>query len=210
MRAVCGTGKQEFGAKNVILYAFLSVKAIFEHIPKIDIYITDYGRIVTKCCLPASLVTKVMQNDDMATEIINPMQAPPPSAPAGSKRVRSRDSKGGSPAPMGSNYTELPVPDRKIITKSSKIELKSGHMNMLSRMAKGIPWQQHRQLQMVRGVFKTTLCKHEFRGCEKGDDCVFAHTTDNPAKIDAEVIPLRFEVYTKLYEDILTAGRDSI
>ena len=69
MRAVCGTGKQEFGAKNVILYAFLSVKALFEHIPKIDIYITDYGRIVTKCGLPASLVTKVRQNDDMATEI---------------------------------------------------------------------------------------------------------------------------------------------
>ena len=29
MKAVCGTGKQEFGAKNVILYTFLSVKAIF-------------------------------------------------------------------------------------------------------------------------------------------------------------------------------------
>ena len=137
----------------------------------------------------------------MGTEVINPMQAPPQSAPAGSLRIRSRDSKGGSPAPMGSNYTELPVPDRKIITKNSKIELKSGHMNMLSRMTKGNPWQQHRQLQMLKGVFKTTLCKHEFRGCEKGDDCVFAHTIDNPAKIDAEVIPLRFDVYTKLYED---------
>ena len=197
-------------AKNVILHAFFCVKALFEHIPKIDIYITDYGRIVTKCGLPASLVTKVRTNNDMATEITKPMQVPPPSAPAGSQRVRPRDSKGGSPAPMGSNYTELPVPDRKIIIKNSKIELKSGHMNMLSRMTKGTPWQQHRQLQMLKGVYKTTLCKHEFRGCEKGADCVFAHTTDNPAKIDAEVIPLRFDVYTKLYEDILTASRDSI
>ena len=183
--------RQEFGAKNVILYAFLSVKTISEHIPKIDIYIADYGRIVTKCGLPASLVTKVRQNDDTATEIINATQAPPQSAPAGSQSVRSRDSKGGSPAPMGSNYTELPLPDRKIIAKSSKIELRSGLISMLSRMTKGTPWQQHRQLQMFKGVFKTTLCKHECRGCEKGDDCVFAHTTDNPAKIDAEVIPLR-------------------
>ena len=186
MREVCGIVKQEFGAKNVIFYAFLSVEALFEHVPKIDIYITDYGRIVT--------------NNVMAAEILNPMQVPPPSALAGSQRVRSRDAMGGSPAPMGSNYTELPVPDRKIITKNT-LELKSGHMNMLSRMAKGTPWQQHRQLQMLKGMYKTTMCKHESRGCAKGADCVFAHTTDNEAKIDAEVIPLRFDVYTKLYED---------
>ena len=167
MRAVCGTGKQEFGAKNVILYAFLSVKAIFEHIPKIDIYITHHGRIVTKCGLLSSIVTKVRQNSDMATEITNPMQAPPPSAPAGSQRVRSRDS-GGSPAPMGSNYTDLPVPDRKIITKSSKVELRSGHMNMLPRMVTGSAWQQHRQLQMLKAMYKTTLRNHEFRGLRKG------------------------------------------
>ena len=102
---------------------------------------------------------------------------------------------------MGSNYTELPVPDRKIITKNN-LELKSGHMNMLPRMTKGDPWQQHRQLQMLRGMYKTAMCKHEHsrQGCEKGDACVFVHT-DNDANIDAEVIPLRFNVYTKLYED---------
>ena len=132
----------------------------------------------------------------MATEIINPMQVPPPSAPAGSQRVRSRDAMGGSPAPLGPNYTELPVPGRKIITKKNKLELKSGHMNMLSRMTKGNPWQQHRQLQMLRGMYKTTMCKHEPRGCEKGDACVFARAADNEAKIDAEVIPLRLFVYT--------------
>ena len=69
MRAVCGTGRQEFGAKNVILYAFISVESLFEQIPKTDVYITDYGRIVTKCSIPSSLVTKVRRNDTMATEI---------------------------------------------------------------------------------------------------------------------------------------------
>ena len=203
MRAVCGTGEQEFGAKHIVFYASISVEALFEHIAKIDIYVTDYGRIVTKCSIPASLVTKVRRNGDMATEIIDPMQAPPPSAPAGSQRVRSRDSKGGSPAPQGSNYTDLPMPDRKVTTKNM-LELKSGHMNMPSRMTKGNPWQQHRQLQMLKGVLKTTMCNHEHKfphGCSKGDECVFAHSTDNPAKIDAEVTPLRFKVYTKLYED---------
>ena len=67
-------------------------------------------------------------------------------------------------------------------------------MNMLPRMSKGDPWQQHRQLQMLKGMYKTTMCKHGHsrQGCEKGDACVLAHTTDNDAKIDAVVIPLRF------------------
>ena len=103
---------------------------------------------------------------------------------------------------MGSNYTELPVPDRKIITKNN-VELKSGHMNMLPRMTTGNAWQQHRQLQMLKGMYKTTMCMHERsrQGCEKKELCCFAHTTDNDAKIDAEVVPLRFDVYTKLFED---------
>ena len=88
MRAVCGTVKQEFGGKNIVLYAFLSVQALFEHSPKIDMYITHHGRIVTKCGIPWSTVTKIKKNDGMGTEIINAMQAPPPSAPAGSQRVR--------------------------------------------------------------------------------------------------------------------------
>ena len=126
MKAVCGTGRQEFGSKNVILYAFINVEALFKIIPSIDIYITGYGRIVTKCSIPASLVTKVRKNDDEGTEIVNPMQAPNPPAPAGPPRVRSRDSKGGSPAPRGSNYTDFSLPDRKIIIKANE-ELKSGH-----------------------------------------------------------------------------------
>ena len=56
MRAVCGTVKQEFGAKNIVLYAFLSVQALLEHSPKLDVYITHHGRIVTKCGLPPPFV----------------------------------------------------------------------------------------------------------------------------------------------------------
>ena len=202
MGAVCGTGRQEIGAKNVILYAFINVETLFEIIPRIDIYITDYGRIVTKCSIPASLATKVRRNDDMATEIINPMQAPSPPAPAGPPRVRSRDSKGGSPAPRGSNFTDSPMPDRKIVGQDHK-ELRSGHMNMLPRMTDGNPWQ-HRQSQMLKGVFKKSPCNHEFifpKGCVKGSECVFARSTDNRAAIAAEVNPLRFKVYTQLYND---------
>ena len=69
MRAVGGTVKQEFGAKNIVLYAYLSVKALFEHSPKIDMYITRGGRIVTKCGIPWSTITKVRRNDDMGTEV---------------------------------------------------------------------------------------------------------------------------------------------
>ena len=201
MRAVCGTGKQEFGAKNIVFYAFLSVQALFEHSPKIDMYIAHHGRIVTKCGLPSSTVTKVRKNDDMGTKITNPMQAPPPSAPAGSHRVRSRDSMGGSPVPAGSNYTDLPVPDRRIVTKHSNVKLRIGHHSMLPRMTTGTAWQQHRQLQMFKGVYKTTQCDYEFRGCQKGSQCCFAHTMDNPREIDAEVMPLRFKVYRRLFDE---------
>ena len=54
---------------------------------------------------------------------------------------------------------------------------------------------------MFTGMFKTTLCKHEFHGCAKGSACVFAHTIDNQREFDAEVIPLRFGVYKRLYDD---------
>ena len=129
------------------------------------------------------------------------MQAPPPSAPAGSQRVRSRDSKGGSPVPAGSNYTDLPVPDRKIVTKHSNVELGGGHHNMLPRMTMGTAWQQHRQLQMLKGVYKTTQCDYEFRGCQKGSQRCFAHITDNPREIGSEVMPLRFKVYRRLFDE---------
>ena len=55
MKAVCGTGRQEYGAKNLILYASFSFAILFEHIPRIEIYMTGNGRIVTKCKIPTSL-----------------------------------------------------------------------------------------------------------------------------------------------------------
>ena len=207
MRAVGGTVKQEFGAKNIILYAYLSVEALFEHSPKIDMYITRGGRIVTKCGIPWSTITKVRRSDDTGTEInLNPWQASPSSAPAGSKRIRSRDPKGGSPCPPGSNFTDLPLPDGKVITKSTKVELRTGpgHYNMLPRMCTGDSWEQHRQLQMLKGVYKTTPCNYEHKSgkCNKGSKCCFAHSTDDGREIDAEVMPFRFKVYTKLYNDV--------
>ena len=69
MKAVCGTDRQEYGAKKVILYAFISVAMLFEHVPKIEIYKTGSGRIVTKCNLPASLVAMVRRNDAEAIVI---------------------------------------------------------------------------------------------------------------------------------------------
>ena len=205
MKAVCGTGKQELGPKNIILYAFINTEAPFNIITSIDIYIAGNGRIVTKFSSPASLVTKVRRNAAEGTGISNAIQAPNPPAPAGPPRIRSRDSKGGPPAPMGSNYTDLPLPDRKTVTKVGE-ELKSGHMNTLPRMTEGNPWEQHRQLQMLQGVFKKVRCDHEFRsrGCLKGDLRVFRHHDDNPAAIANEVNPLRFRVYAKLFNDGFT------
>ena len=76
-------------------------------------------------------------------------------------------------------------------------------MNMIPRMVEGNPWEQHRQLQMFKGVSNKSQCDHGFsaRGCLKGEDCVFAHSTDNQAAIANEVNLLRFKVYTQLYND---------
>ena len=93
------------------------------------------------------------------------------------------------------------MPDRRVITKNSNIELRTGHHHMLSRNCIGSAWEQHHQLQMLKGVYKTTQCDYEFRGCNKGSRCCFAHSTDNDREIDAEVMPFRFKVYTKLYNE---------
>ena len=47
MEAVSGTGRQDYGSKNVILYVFLNVEKVYAHMPKIDLYKTGSGRIVT-------------------------------------------------------------------------------------------------------------------------------------------------------------------
>ena len=121
---------------------------------------TGNGRVVTSRNIPASLVVMVGRNDAVGTEIINAMRVPDPPAPAGAPRVRSRDSQGSSPTPMGSNYHDLPLPDGKTVTKAGQ-ELRTGHMHMLSHLVQGSPWNQHRELQMARGVFKSMRCRHE-------------------------------------------------
>ena len=145
MKAVCGIGKHEYGAKNIILYAFINVEELYKSIPRIESYKTGNGRVVTGCNIPASLVVKVRRNDAVGTEIKDATKVPDPPAPAGAPKVRSKGSQGSSPAPMGSNYTDLPLPDGKTVTKDGK-ELRTGHMKMLSHLVQGSPWEQHREL----------------------------------------------------------------
>ena len=170
--------------------------------PKIEMYITQGGRIVTRCGLPWSAITMIRRNNDEGT-VINKDQDrfPPPQAPAGGKRVRSRDSKGSSSYPT--NNTELPLPDGKIRTKHGDKELRTGFYNMLARRCTGDPWEQHRQLQMLKGVYKAERCRFEIRGgkCYKGSECCFLHSTDNDNNIDAVVMPFRRKIFKKLYDE---------
>ena len=144
----------------------------------------------------------VRRNNDEGTGVsLDPGRFPPLQAPAGSKRTRSRDSKGGSPYPT--NNTDLPLPDGTIRTKHGDKELRTGHFNMLAHKCKGDPWEQHRQLQMLKGVYKTTRCRFELSGgrCNKGRQCCFSHATDNDHDIDAVVMPFRHRVLTELYDE---------
>ena len=72
---------------------------------------------------------------------------------------------------------------------------------MLERMCYGPPWQQHMQLQMPKGVYKTKMCSYDARGkrCTKGDECCFAHSTDNEYDIAAVVKPFRKKIFTELF-----------
>ena len=142
MRAVRGTAPQDFGTSNVILCVFVSMKALFEFSPKIDMYITPNGRIVTKNGLPWSAVVMIRRNNDEASIICKDQVGlrPPPAAPGGPKRVRSRDSR-GEQYPL--NTARTPMPDGKIRTKGGK-EYRAGFHNMLERMCTGPPWQQNR------------------------------------------------------------------
>ena len=200
MRAARGTAPQDFGTSNVILYVFVSMKALFEFSPKIDMYITPNGRIVTQSGLPWSAVVMIRRNND-ENGIIDKNKVglrPPPAAPGGPKRVKPRDSR-GEPYPL--NIARTPMPDGKIRTKSGK-EYRTGFHNMLERMCDGPPWQQHMQLQMLKGVYKTEMCNYDARGkrCDKGDQCCFAHSTDNEYDIAAVVNPFRKKIFTELFD----------
>ena len=69
MKVVSGTEKQNYGSKDVILYVFLNVEKVYAHVPKIDLYKTDDGRIVTECPIPASLIEKATKHDPQGSEI---------------------------------------------------------------------------------------------------------------------------------------------
>ena len=79
-------------------------------------------------------------------------------------------------------------------------------MHMLSRLVQGSPANQNRELQMARGVFKSSLCRHETsgHGCRAGAMCVFRHRNDDDMLISAEVRDVRFRIYTRLYNDGFT------
>ena len=87
-------------------------------------------------------------------------------------------------------------------TKRGGKELNTGFYNMLERKCYGSPWEQHRQLQMLKGVYKTERCSYDFRGgrCTKGDACCFAHSSDNESMIDAVVKPFRLKIFNELYD----------
>ena len=200
MRAIRGTDPQDFGTATIILYAYVRMKDLFEFRPKIDMYITPNGRIVTPRGLPWSAVVMIRRYNDENSVIDKDTIGlqPPQAAPGGPKRVRSRDSR-GERYPM--NIPQTPMPDRTIRTKSGQ-EYSRFH-NMLERMCgDGPPWEQHMKLQMLTGLYKTKMCNYDFRGmrCEKGEQCCFSHSTDNGYDIAARVSPLRKEVFTKLYD----------
>ena len=72
---------------------------------------------------------------------------------------------------------------------------------MLERMVYGTPQQQHIQLQMLKGLWKTETCRYDaIKTCRAGDSCCFRHRVDNEHNISQRVAPIRREVFTSLYE----------
>ena len=108
---------------------FLNIEEVYDHRPKIELYMADYGRIVTKCPIPASLAKLARKHDPQGSIFSNPMVVPDiPTPPHGPPRVRSR---GGTPPPRGVGYADLPEPTNVITTMTGK-ELRTGYIKMLS------------------------------------------------------------------------------
>ena len=179
MKVVHGTAQQNFGAANVTICLFISMNALLDLMPNIEMYITQGGRIVTKCGLPWTAVTMIRRNNEDGTIIDKDRVGlqPPPAAPRGPLRASSRDSRGEAYPLINA---QLPLPDGKVRTKRGGKELNTGFYNMLERKCSGSPWRQHQQLQMLKGVYKTVRCEYDFKGgrCTKGEDCCFAHRND--------------------------------
>ena len=201
MKVVHGTAKHNFGAANLTICLLISMNTLLDLIPNIEMYITQGGRIVTKCGLPWTAVTMIRRSNGDGTIIDKDRVGlqPPPAAPGGPTRVRSRDSRGEA-YPL--NNAQLPFPDGKVRTKRGGKELNTGFYNMLERKCSGSAWEQHRQLQMLKGVYKSVRCEYDTRGgrCTKGDDCCFAHRNDNNSVIEAIVKPFRFKIFNELFD----------
>ena len=121
-------------------------------------YITPNGRIVTPQALPWSAVEMIRRSHDGNIIDKDTITAEPtPRAPA-AKRVQSRDSR-GQQYPLRL-IPRMASPDRTIITKDGR-ELNSGFANMLERRTFGPPQHQLRQLQMLKGVYKTETCRYD-------------------------------------------------
>ena len=78
---------------------FLNIAEVYAHRPKIELYLTDNGRVFIKCPIPASLVKLARKHDPQGSIISDPMVVPDIPTPLhGPPRVRSR---GGTPPPRG-------------------------------------------------------------------------------------------------------------
>ena len=70
------------------------------------------------------------------------------------------------------------------------------------RVSGGDPREQFRQLQMLKGVFKTETCRFDVRGiCDAGSECCFRHSIDPDRSIAQMVKPIRQKVFRELYEE---------
>ena len=199
MNAIVGTERQNFGTANITLYAYVRMDDLFAFTQKIEMYITPDGGIVAQHALPWSAVEVIRRNSDgyiIDKDTIG--LGTPPLAPATHKRVQSRDSMGERYPP---NIPRLLTPERTIITKAGVVH-RSGFNNMLERMCTGNPQEQHIQLQMLKGLYKITMCRYDASGkCTAAAKCCFMHTSDNEYDISQRVMPLRKKVFTRLWNE---------
>ena len=77
---------------------------------------------------------------------------------------------------------------------------------MLERRTFGPPQQQLRQLQMLKGVYKTETCRYDAnpnpsKRCNAGSMCCFRHSIDTEESISQMVNPIRQKVFRDLYEE---------
>jgi hypothetical protein len=64
MKAVVGTIQMDFGTANITMYAYVRMKDLLEFKPKVEMYITPNGRIVTQHALPWTAVEMIRRNHD--------------------------------------------------------------------------------------------------------------------------------------------------